>query len=208
MPSDPLDVVVPNRPGLHLLLDGPQGASGQLALHVLADAIASGTPAVALLLDHAAPQFRQHLARLGADVDHAEETGHLYYVDAHAPRVGWAHTNPATVFAEKAGADPILLALSEAQSGLIGRAPEHLVVVSTISSLLVLEGLHATYELCQALSSMAPRMGAITLGRVVAGMHDEREVTALRHLATTVTDLDPPGQAGSIAQHAQDADGR
>lgn len=190
VPSDPLDVVVPNRPGLHLLLDQPQGRSGTLTLQLAADALDRGTPVIVVLLDEAAPQYRQALARQGTDVDAAEAEGDLLYVDAHAPRVGWAHTNPATVFAETADADSILLALSEAQSAIVERAPEHMVLVSTISSLLVLEGLHATYELSQALASMAPRMGAVTLGRVVSGMHEDQEVTALRHLATTVTDLE------------------
>lgn len=192
MPSDPLDVVVPNRPGLHLLLDEPHGQGGPLTVTLAADAVERGTPVVVVLLDEAAPQFRQDLARRGIDVDATEAAGDIQYVDAHAPRVGWAHTNPATVFAEQPDVDSILLALSEAQSSLIERAPEHLVLVSTFSSLLVLEGLHATYELCQALASMAPRMGAVTLGRVVTGMHDEQEVTALRHLATTVTDVQDP----------------
>lgn len=192
MPGPRTDVVVPSQPGLHLLLDAPQGAGGSLTQRLAADGIRRGEPTVAILLDEAAPEFRAGLARRDVDVDAAEDAGLLQYVDAHAPRVGWAHTNPATVFAETADADAILLALSEAQAALVEQAPEHRVLVSTVSTLLVLEDLNEAYRFGQALASMAPRMGAVTLGHVVPGMHGEREVTALRHLASTVTDLREP----------------
>lgn len=197
MSHDALDPVLPTRPGLHVLLDAPTGDHATLTQRLAHDAIQRDMATIVVLLDDAAPQFRQGLTRHGTDVDAAEHAGLLQYVDAHAPRVGWAHTNPATVFAEDPDTDALLLALNEAQTHLIENEPQHQVLVSTLSSLLVLQGLHATYEFCQTLASMAPRMGTITLAHAIPQMHDDRETTALRHLATTVTDLrdPPPSQA-------------
>ncbi len=207
MPHAAPDVVVPNQPGLHVLLDDPQGQGAGLTQRLAADALDNGTATIVVLLDEAAPQFRAGLARRGVDIDEAESTRTLQYVDAHAPRVGWAHTNPATVFAEAPDTDAILLALNEAQASLVEHAPQHQVIVSTLSTLLVLEGLNEAYQLMQALSSMAPRMGAVTIGHAVPGMHDEREVTALRHLATTVTDLrSAQADAEGLSREARDVE--
>lgn len=205
MPSDN-GVVVPSHPGLHLLLDQPHGDAQMLGVRMVKDALARGTPVVAVLLDEATPQFRADLSRADVDVDAAEEDGRLVYVDAHAPRVGWAHTNPATVFVEGDGADSVLLGLSEAQAGIIDQAPEHLVLVSTFSTLLVLEELNAVYEFCQSLTSMAPRMGAITVGRLIPDMHGDRERTALEHLATTVTDRRTQPTVSAPTQPSADAE--
>jgi KaiC/GvpD/RAD55 family RecA-like ATPase len=183
------DVVVPSTPGLHLLLDDPASRGLEIAPRLAVDRIDAGEPVLAVLLDEATPQFRSQLTQLGADTDTAEKTGNLLYVDAHAPQVGWAHTNPATVFAETEDPDALLLAVSEAQSTIVERAPQHTLIVESLSSLLVTQGLNAAYRFGQNLASMAPRMGAVALARVVPGMHDEQETTALRHLATTVTDL-------------------
>jgi KaiC/GvpD/RAD55 family RecA-like ATPase len=204
------DVVVPQRPGLHLLLDGPHGSGTSLPQRLAADAVRQDTPAIVVLLDEATPQFRAGLARRDVDVDRAEGDGLLQYVDAHAPRVGWAHTNPATVFAETGEVDALLLALSEAQSQIVEHAPEHRVIVSTVSTLLVLADLNDAYEFGQALASMAPRMGAVATGHVVPSMHDERETAALRHLADTVTDLrrDAEGAAARTRTATRDDDAR
>lgn len=183
------DLLIPSKPGLHVLLDGPQTRGSPLAPLVAGEMLDRGHPVINLLLDEAAPQFRSHLNRLEVPVDDAEEDGRLTYVDAHAPQVGWAHTTPQTVFAETPEADALLLGLSEAQAGVVEQAPEHAVVVSSLSSLLVTRGLNEAYRFGQSIASMAPRMGAIVVARVVQGMHDERETTALRHLATTVTDV-------------------
>lgn len=207
MPADTPDVVVPQQPGLHLLLEAPHGAGASLTQRLAADALRQATPAIVVLLDEAAPQFRAGLARRDVDVDAAEADRRLQYVDAHAPRVGWAHTNPATVFAETPDPDAILLALSEAQSTIVEHAAQHRVIVSTLSSLLVLEDLNAGYEFGQALASMAPRMGAVTYGHVVPEMHGDRETAALRHLAATVTDL-RPGPADGVRATARDAERR
>lgn len=187
-PGNP-DVVVPTEPGLHLLVDRPQGPGSPVMMALAVHALSSGMPVVPILLDRAAPQFRAELLRHGVDAAAAEEAGLLSYVDAHALRVGWAHTTPATVFVEDQGPDAILLGLGEAQAGVVESAPTHMVLVDSLSTLLVLEGLPATYALAQALSSLAPRVGAITVARVVAGMHVDREVVSLAHLAATVTDL-------------------
>lgn len=192
MSSKAPDPVLPTRPGLHVLLDEPTGDHATLTQRLAHDAIQRDVATIVILLDDAAPQFRQGLTRHGTDVEDAEAQGLIQYVDAHAPRVGWAHTNPATVFAEDPDTDALLLALNEAQTHLIENEPQHQVLVSTLSSLLVLQGLHATYEFCQTLASMAPRMGTITLAHAIPQMHDDRETTALRHLATTVTDLRGP----------------
>lgn len=189
MDSDLPDVVVPSEPGLHLVVDRPQGPALSTLLGFAANALADGVPVVPLLLDRAAPQFRQDLARYGVDVEGAEDHGLLHYVDAHAARVGWAHTTPCTIFVEAPGPDAVLLGLGEAQAGVVETAPWHLVLVDSFSSMLVLDGLPATYALAQALASLAPRMGAVTVGRVVAGMHSSQELAALAHLAVTVTDL-------------------
>ncbi len=181
--------VLPTRPGLHVLLDEPTNDPAHLTQRLAHDAIQRDVATIVILLDHAAPQFRQGLTRHGTNVEQAENKNLIQYVDAHAPRVGWAHTTPATVFAEEPDHDALLLALNEAQTHLIENEPQHQVLISTLSSLLVLEGLHATYEFCQTLASMAPRMGTITLAHAIPQMHDEKETTALHHLATTVTDL-------------------
>lgn len=187
--SGDADLIVPSQPGLHLLLDTPQSRGLPLPARLAADLIERGWPVIGVLLDEAAPQFRAQLDRVGLDTDRAEQDGRLQYVDAHAPQVGWAHTTSATVFAETPDADSVLLAISEAQAGVVEEAPQHALVLSSLSSLLVTRGLNETYRFGQAIASMAPRMGAVAIARVVEGMHDERETTALRHLATTVTDV-------------------
>ncbi len=197
--------VMPTSPGLHLLLDRPQGPGAGLALRHAASALADGQPVIALLFDQAAPQFQARLARHGVDTTDAEGSGRLAYVDAFSVRTGWAHTNPATVFVETPDPDAILLALSEAQAGVVEIAPDHLILADSFSTLLVLHGLPETYALCQALTSLAPRLGAVTLGRLVQGMHSQEHRTALLHLASTVTDVtdqpetrtEAPGRHGS-----------
>ena len=193
-------MVLPSQPGLHLVVDRPQGPGAPLIASMAADALQQGLPVIPILVDQATPQFRAELARRGVDVDAAEARGDLIFVDAFSVRVGWAHTNPYTVFVEQQGPDAILLGLSEAQSGIVERASEHMVLVDSLSTLLVLEGLPPTYALVQSLSSLAPRLGSITVGRVIHGMHGSQEHTSLMHLATTVTDVsrDPQtGQAGT-----------
>lgn len=187
MPGD--DLIVPSNEGLHLLLDGPEARGSPLSPRIAAEMLDRGQPVINLLLDQAAPQYRAELEHAGVDVEQAEDDGVLSYVDAHAPQVGWAHTTPATVFAETADADALLLGLSEAQAGVVEESPRHAVVVSSLSTLLVTCGLNEAYRFGQTIASMAPRMGAVTIARVVQGMHEERETTALRHLATTVTDV-------------------
>lgn len=199
------DPVMPTSPGLHLLLDRPQGPGAGLALRHAASALADGQPVIALLFDQAAPQFQARLARHGVETTEAEETGRLAYVDAFSVRTGWAHTNPATVFVESPDPDTILMGLSEAQAGVVEIAPEHLILVDAFSTLLVLHGLPETYALCQSLTSLAPRLGAVTLGRMIEGMHSREHLTALLHLANTVTDVtdqpqtrtEAPGRQGS-----------
>lgn len=188
MPEDAA-FLVPSKPGLHLLLDGPQTRGVPLGPRVAVELLDRGQPVVGVLLDQAAPQYRAELDRLGLEPGEAEDEGRLTYVDAHSPQVGWAHTTPCTVFAETPDADAILLALSEAQAGVVEQAPRHAIVVSSLSSLLVTRGLNEAYRFGQSIASMAPRMGAVAIARVIRGMHDERETTALRHLATTVTDV-------------------
>lgn len=183
------DPVMPTEPGLHLLLDRPQGPGPAMARRHAAAALAEGRPVIALLFDQAAPQFQARLSRHGVDATQAEADGHLVYCDAFSVRTGWAHTNPATVFIESADPDAVLLALSEAQAGIVEIAPEHLILVDSLSTLLVLHGLPETYALCQALTSLAPRVGAVTLGRLIRDMHPREETTALLHLASTVTDV-------------------
>lgn len=194
---------------MHLFLDEPHGPSAPLVERIAADAISREVPVIAVLLDQATPQFRAALERHGVDVQQAEQDGLIVYVDSHAHRVGWAHTDPATIFVEADGPDGLLLGLSEAQAGLIERAPEHYVLVDSLSSLLLLEGLNSCYRVVQALSSMAPRLGSISVGRIISGMHTSQETTALRHLATTVTDVSEPGaQAGASEASARGADDR
>lgn len=199
------DPVMPTSPGLHLLLDRPQGPGAGLALRHAVSSLANDQPVIALLFDQAAPQFQARLARHGVDTAEAEATGRLAYVDAFSVRTGWAHTNPATVFVESPEPNAILLALSEAQAGVVEIAPDHLILVDSLSTLLVLHGLPETYALCQSLTSLAPRVGAVTLGRLIQGMHNEEHRTALLHLASTVTDVsdqpqtrtEPLGRQGS-----------
>lgn len=198
------DPVMPTEPGLHLLLDRPQGPGASLALRHAASALAGGTPVIALLLEQAAPQFQAKLSRFGVDAPAQESQGRLVYIDGFSVRTGWAHTNEATVFVESPDPDALLLGLSEAQAGIVEMAPDHLILVDSFSTLLVLHGLPETYALCQSLTSLAPRVGAVTLGRLIQGMHNEEHRTALLHLASTVTDVtqqpqtrtDPPETRG------------
>jgi len=187
--SGDVDLVVPSQPGLHLLVDGPETRALPLGPRVTGELLDRGPPVVSVLLDQAAPQYRAELNRLEVPTEDAEAEGRLSYVDAHAPTVGWAHTAPATVFAEEPEVDALLLALSEAQAGVVEQAPNHAVVVDNLSSLLVANGLNEAYRFGQSIASMAPRMGAIAVARLIPGMHDERATTAMRHLATTVTDV-------------------
>lgn len=183
------DLIVPSQPGLHLLLDGPETRALPMGPRLAGELLDREVPVVNVLLDQATPQYRAELERLDVPTEEAESEGRLAYVDAHAPTVGWAHTSPATVFAETPDVDAILLALSEAQAGVVEQAPKHAVVVDSLSSLLVRHDLNEGYRFGQSIASMAPRMGVVAVARVVEGMHDERETTALRHLATTVTDV-------------------
>lgn len=178
---------MPSQPGLHLLLDEPETRALPLGPRIAGELLDRSEPVVAVLLDEAAPQFRAELEHVDVDTERAESAGTLSYVDAHAPTVGWAHTAPATVFAETQDVDAVLLALSEAQAGVVEKAPRHAVLIASLSSLLVQCGLNETYRFAQAIASMAPRMGVVAVARVIEGMHDERETTALRHVATTVT---------------------
>jgi hypothetical protein len=187
--SGDADLVVPSQPGLHLLFDGPETRALPLGPRVAGELLDRGQPVVNVLVDQAAPQFRAELEHLDVPTEAAEDRGELSYVDAHAPSVGWAHTAPATVFAETPDVDAILLGLSEAQAGVVEKAPKHAVVISSLSSLLVENGLNEAYRFGQSIASMAPRMGVVAVARVIPGMHDERATTALRHLATTVTDV-------------------
>lgn len=204
--SGDTDLVVPSQPGLHLLFDDPETRALPLGPRLAGELLDRGQPVVNVLVDQATPQYRAELARLDVPTDDHEGQGRLAYVDAHAPTVGWAHTAPQTVFAETPDVDAILLALSEAQAGVVEKAPKHAVVVDSFSSLLVTNGLNEAYRFGQSIASMAPRMGVVAVARVIPGMHDEREATALRHLATTVTDVSRSTTADHEAAREPDSD--
>jgi hypothetical protein len=202
--SGETDLVVPSQPGLHLLLDGPETRALPIGPRVAGELLDRGPPVVNVLLDQATPQYRAELERLEVPIEDAEADGRLSYVDAHAATVGWAHTAPATVFAETPDVDAVLLALSEAQAGVVEKAPQHAVVVDNLSSLLVRCGLNEAYRFGQSIASMAPRMGAIAVARLIPGMHDERSTTAMRHLATTVTDVSRTSTPDTSTQRTAD----
>lgn len=185
------------KPNSIALLIGPPGDEKKLAALQFAGAGVDSEQQTIYVTTDAAPSELEALAgRVGLSL--AENTGKmLKFIDCYSWTLGAppAGRTDAQIQGPSALND-LAIALSQALPE--GQKAKSRVVIHSLSTLLLYNSPEVVFKFIQITGSRLKSSGATVLLMLETGMHDEKTVSTLRHLADEIIELEFKGGKGRI----------
>ena len=149
-----------------------------------------GTPAVVVLTDTTAQDYRDSLAELHDDYEAYEKKGLVQFVDAFSKSIGAADNFPHAIYVDGAvNLNGVAIAINEAQRNLVGDHQGHRLIFESVSTLMAHTNPQTTFRFLQVLLGKARMAGATTLLNLQNGMHEPAEVQMIKHLTSGVIEM-------------------
>ncbi len=184
-----------------LLLFGPsfQGKEA-LARQALLANMHLGIPAVMILTNASSQDVRMELARADPNFPQYEQDGLCWFVDAYSRQVGLKDNSRNVEHVDSpVDTNGLSLALNRIHSQVIKKAPQHLMVVDSASTLVLYSNAQATFRFLQVLIGRSRQAGAVSMVLLDQGMHSDAEVQMFKHLVDGCIELRTSNERTQLA---------
>ncbi|HLE95769.1 MAG TPA: RAD55 family ATPase [Candidatus Thermoplasmatota archaeon] len=182
--------------GRFVLVHGPPFVGKDvLARRFLLEGVRHDEPALVVLTDTSAREYREELAATDPDLrPRTTPGGHVRVVDAFSRQIGVPAPEDGTEYVDGAmNLNGISAAVNHAEHEILKEHEAHRVSLDSVSTLLTYVGAPTAFRFLQVLVGRASRAGATGLLMLDAGMHTEAEVQMMKHLVHGILDLKAEG---------------
>jgi KaiC/GvpD/RAD55 family RecA-like ATPase len=154
----------------------------------------AGRPALAVLTNSAAADFRHDLEAMDPKYPAAEKEHRMRFVDTYSRGIGAADSfKDAEYLDGSLDLNGISLAVNRAQAALLPHHDAHALVVDSVSTLIAYSNAQTAFRFLQTLIGRTRRVGATGLYLMDQGMHTDADVQMFKHLMTGTLELRESG---------------